>query len=92
MLFTMPHAAPPPHTAVLIGRFQPLHLGHLALLQQALAFCDQQAFEATQLWTFSGLDAARRLYESSGFTLAEEWPGQQWGETVTEQRFVRARP
>lgn len=62
------------------------------LLQQALAFCDQQAFEATQLWTFSGLDAARRLYESSGFTLAEEWPGQQWGETVTEQRFVRARP
>ena len=62
------------------------------LLQQALAFCDQQAFEATQLWTFRGLDAARRLYESSGFTLAEEWPGQQWGETVTEQRFVRARP
>lgn len=62
------------------------------LLQQALAFCDQQAFEATQLWTFRGLDAARRLYESSGFTLAEEWPGQQWGETVIEQRFVRARP
>lgn len=62
------------------------------LLQQALAFCDQQAFEATQLWTFSGLDAARRLYESSGFTLAEEWPGQQWGEPVIEQRFVRPRP
>lgn len=62
------------------------------LLQQALAFCDQQAFEATQLWTFRGLDAARRLYESSGFTLAEEWPGQQWGEPVIEQRFVRARP
>ena len=62
------------------------------LLQQALAFCDQQAFEATQLWTFRGLDAARRLYESSGFTLAEEWPGQQWGETVIEQRFVRPRP
>lgn len=62
------------------------------LLQQALAFCDQQAFEATQLWTFRGLDAARRLYESSGFTLAEEWPGQQWGEPVIEQRFVRPRP
>ena len=25
-----------PHTAVLIGRFQPFHLGHLALVQQAL--------------------------------------------------------
>lgn len=62
------------------------------LLGQALAFCDQQGFEATQLWTFKGLDAARRLYESSGFTLAEEWPGQQWGTPVTEQRFVRSRP
>ncbi|MDO4591213.1 MAG: bifunctional nicotinamide-nucleotide adenylyltransferase/Nudix hydroxylase [Comamonadaceae bacterium] len=29
-------SASAPHTAVLIGRFQPFHLGHLALLQQAL--------------------------------------------------------
>ena len=30
-----------PHTAVLIGRFQPFHLGHLALLQQALHTAQQ---------------------------------------------------
>ena len=30
------HSSSVPHTAVLIGRFQPFHLGHLALLQQAL--------------------------------------------------------
>nr|WP_246253959.1 adenylyltransferase/cytidyltransferase family protein [Comamonas jiangduensis] len=35
----MPHHAP--HTAVLIGRFQPFHLGHLALLQQALQTAQQ---------------------------------------------------
>lgn len=61
------------------------------LLREALDFCDRQAFEATQLWTLRGLDAARRLYESQGFTLAEEFPGRQWGEEVVEQRFVRPR-
>ncbi|WP_413721919.1 GNAT family N-acetyltransferase [Sodalis sp. RH24] len=59
------------------------------LLQEALAFCDRRAFTATQLWTFSGLDAARRLYESQGFVLAEASPGRQWGREVMEQRFVR---
>ena len=36
----MPHASTP-HTAVLIGRFQPFHHGHLALLQQALQAAQQ---------------------------------------------------
>lgn len=36
---TTPQAAP--HTAVLIGRFQPFHNGHLALLQQALERAQQ---------------------------------------------------
>ena len=36
---TTPTAAP--HTAVLIGRFQPFHNGHLALLQQALERAQQ---------------------------------------------------
>jgi DNA-binding MarR family transcriptional regulator/ribosomal protein S18 acetylase RimI-like enzyme len=60
------------------------------LLQEALAFCDDRGFSATQLWTFKGLNAARRLYESFGFVLEEESPGQQWGMEVIEQRFVRA--
>jgi hypothetical protein len=59
------------------------------LLAEAVAFCDRQGFAETQLWTFRGLDAARRLYESCGFVLAEERPGSQWGAETLEQRFVR---
>lgn len=62
------------------------------LLAAALAFCDSQQFAATHLWTFQGLDAARRLYEDCGFVLEQERPGQQWGAEVVEQRFVRQRP
>ena len=61
------------------------------LLDAAMAFCDAQGFEETHLWTFKGLDAARKLYESAGFVLAEEWAGDQWGQVLTEQRFVRKR-
>lgn len=62
------------------------------LLDTALAFVDAQGFAQTHLWTFSGLHAARRLYEARGFTLAEERPGDQWGTEVLEQRFVRPLP
>lgn len=59
------------------------------LLSTALAFVDAQGFAQTQLWTFAGLVAARHLYESHGFTCAEERRGNQWGTEVMEQRFVR---
>lgn len=62
------------------------------LLSTALAFSDTQGFDETHLWTFSGLSAARHLYESHGFVLAEEQKGAQWGKEVLEQRFVRRRP
>jgi GNAT superfamily N-acetyltransferase len=62
------------------------------LLERALAFADARAFRETHLWTFAGLDAARALYERAGFSLSEEWRGDQWGTEVTEQRFVRPRP
>ncbi|MDB5551528.1 MAG: transcriptional regulator, MarR family with acetyltransferase [Rhizobium sp.] len=62
------------------------------LQAQAVAFCDAYGFEETHLWTFKGLDAARKLYESVGFELVEEWSGDQWGQPLTEQRFVRKRP
>lgn len=62
------------------------------LLSEAVAFCDRQGFDETRLWTFRGLDAARRLYERAGFTLDSEWPGRQWGAEVLEQRFSRRRP
>jgi DNA-binding MarR family transcriptional regulator/GNAT superfamily N-acetyltransferase len=59
------------------------------LLSEAISFCNNKGFKETQLWTFRGLDAARRLYEKQGFALAEERLGCQWGEEVMEQRFVR---
>lgn len=61
-----------------------------ALLDAALGHVDALGFRETQLWTFAGLDAARRLYEAAGFRLAEERAGSQWGREVLEQRFVRA--
>lgn len=62
------------------------------LLSEALAFVDAQGFTETHLWTFSGLSAARHLYEAHGFTCIEEHLGSQWGGEVLEQRFVRLRP
>lgn len=59
------------------------------LIGEAMAFCDARNFAATQLWTFNGLNAARRLYENFGFTLTKEWQGDQWGKMMTEQQFTR---
>jgi DNA-binding MarR family transcriptional regulator/GNAT superfamily N-acetyltransferase len=62
------------------------------LMAEAMAFCDRCGFVATHLWTFSGLNAARKLYEDAGFQLFEEFAGEQWGKEVVEQRFVRPLP
>ncbi|KAI1129293.1 marR family protein [Nemania abortiva] len=62
------------------------------LLVEAVEFVDKQCFQETRLWTFQGLDAARRLYESFGFVLKEQSTGSQWGKEVTEQLFVRKLP
>ena len=62
-----------------------------ALLTRALEFCDRHGFSETHLWTFQGLDAARRLYEDHGFCLTEDYMGDQWGLEVQEQKFVRPR-
>jgi GNAT superfamily N-acetyltransferase len=61
------------------------------LLAEAVSFCDRQAFRRTGLWTFVGLDAARHLYEASGFRMVSEGEGEQWGSRVLEQRFERLR-
>lgn len=59
------------------------------LVTEAVKFCDENGFSETHLWTFKGLNAARKLYESVGFELAEEWTGTQWGFELPEQRLVR---
>lgn len=57
------------------------------LLRRAVDFCRQEGFHRVYLWTFEGLDAARALYEGAGFRLCEEHTVDQWGQTITEQRF-----
>ena len=61
------------------------------LLSAALDFVNEKGFAEVHLWTFSGLNAARYLYEGHGFKLEEERSGTQWGKEVLEQRFVRRR-
>ncbi len=58
------------------------------LMEEAVGFCRRADFDEIYLWTFAGLDAARHLYESFGFALVEEHDDDQWGETVSEQKFV----
>lgn len=58
------------------------------LLGEAVNLCRRCRHPSVYLWTFQGLDTARRLYERHGFRLAEEREGCQWGTLVMEQRFV----
>lgn len=62
------------------------------LVRAALDFCDRTHREMVWLTTFSGLDAARNLYESHGFQLTDEAAVDQWAGGVREQRFERLRP
>jgi GNAT superfamily N-acetyltransferase len=57
------------------------------LMEKAVTFCKDAGYEKVYLWTFYGLLPARHLYEKFGFKLVEEHSGEQWGSTVTEQRF-----
>lgn len=61
------------------------------LLRHALDFVDRAAFDETRLWTLQGLDAARSLYQRTGFTLETEYQGDQWGRAIAEQTYVRRR-
>jgi GNAT superfamily N-acetyltransferase len=62
------------------------------LLGAALDFAATRDFETIWLTTFAGLDAARRLYESTGFHLVEEAPEAGWGVPVVGQRFEWRKP
>jgi len=58
------------------------------LINTAIDFCRKCDYRRVYLWTFEGLDAARHLYEKSGFKLMEQHRGAQWGKEVNEQRFL----
>lgn len=57
------------------------------LLDRAIGFCRERDYRHIHLYTFAGLDTARRLYENAGFRLKEEQEANTWGRTMREQRF-----
>jgi len=57
------------------------------LMNAAMDFCRSRGYSRVYLWTFEGLNAARHLYEKTGFRLVEQRKGSQWGREVNEQRF-----
>ncbi len=58
------------------------------LIEETLDFARQAGHGRLHLWTFAGLDAARRIYERAGFELNEVHRVQQWGDLIEEQKFV----
>jgi GNAT superfamily N-acetyltransferase len=67
-------------------KFQGGALGQ-RLIREAISHCRERGFNRIYLWTFEGLDAARSLYEKSGFHLSEEHDVHQWGQDIREQKF-----
>ena len=67
-------------------QFQKTGIGR-KLIALAIEFCVQQGFSRVYLWTFKGLESARRLYESVGFQLCEESRVAHWGQTIMEQKY-----
>ncbi|WP_319408322.1 GNAT family N-acetyltransferase [uncultured Desulfosarcina sp.] len=57
------------------------------LINRAVDFCRGKAYRSIFLWTFEGLDVARHLYESVGFSLTRQQKGAGWGIEVNEQMF-----
>lgn len=71
---------------ILSPEYQGYGIGQL-LLEKAIVFCKQAQLNQIYLWTFSGLTAARHLYEKFGFVVDEEYTDNAWGNTVTHQKF-----
>ncbi len=57
------------------------------LIMQSIEFCKQKGFPKTYLWTFKGLEDARRLYEAVDFHLSEEAQIAQWRQNIVEKKF-----
>jgi GNAT superfamily N-acetyltransferase len=67
-------------------QFQGHGLGR-ALLDKAVEFCCKAGYCKIYLWTFEGLDAARFLFNHSGFQLCDEIETDQWGRGLIAQKF-----
>ena len=71
---------------IVAPEFQNAGLGK-KLISQAVKFCRTKKYPKIFLWTFEGLDAARRLYEQEKFKLSEVHDIDQWGQHIKEQKF-----
>ena len=57
------------------------------LLSIAIKFCADVRHNKIFLWTFRGLDAARKASTDERFELADEKEVAQWGTVIVEQKF-----
>lgn len=57
------------------------------LLEVAIAFAQEQAYERIVLFTVRRLEDAARLYRRAGFRLTRAQPAQLWGCAVVEERY-----
>ena len=57
------------------------------LVATVMEYCQRKYYNHVFLWTFKGLDAARHLYQSFGFTLTEEKENDTWNNQLIEQRW-----
>lgn len=71
---------------IVIPPYQGRGIGH-TLIQKAVAFSRSSGYRRIYLWTFEGLDRARKLYEKCGFSFGQENVVKQWGQVIKEQRF-----
>ncbi len=57
------------------------------LFETCLAAARARGLGRVYLWTFEGLDAARRLYDAAGFRLVETRIDRDWGRPVAHQKM-----
>ena len=57
------------------------------IVEKAVSYCRECGYSKVFLWTLSFLGRARKIYESLGFSLAEEKTHRMWGTALTEQRY-----
>jgi GNAT superfamily N-acetyltransferase len=58
-----------------------------SLIGRALRFCREAGHTHVFLWTFQGLEAARKLYEEHGFRMTETHDSTRWGPRIVEQKW-----
>lgn len=65
-------------------RFRGMGIGG-RLVRRCTRFARRAGFQTLRLWTDSGLDAARRLYQTEGYRLVKEEPHDHFGEGLLGQ-------